>query len=394
MRVFVVESDGGGGLLHYAYQLCQGLNGAGCDVTLVTGKHFELRDAPRAFHVEPIIDLWPAIGTSLPAARFTALLVRIGRKVRRVFRAVRYAWAWHRLTRYLLRQQPDVVQFSVIRFPFQAVFLRRLRRRGLILTQVCHEFEPRERGRISQLLHRAGNSSVFECFDRIYLHGEASRRRFHELFAEIPLDRTMAIKHGNESLFTDLAATTDVDPSHPPVALFFGGLRPSKGLDDLIDAWELVRYEVDARLLIAGEPEAVDPAVLWEHIDRVGVTVSVEIDASYQPVERVAELMGTATVVVLPYRSATASGVLQVAYAFARPVVASAVGALGEDVEDGTTGLLVPPNDPPALARALIKLLSDPAEASRMGAAAGRAAERFGWDEIARTIATDYEVLR
>jgi glycosyltransferase involved in cell wall biosynthesis len=68
-------------------------------------------------------------------------------------------------------------------------------------------------------------------------------------------------------------------------------------------------------------------------------------------------------------------------------VVAITVGGLPDAVEEGTTGLLVPPADPPALARALVKLLSDPDEAERMGAMARAAAEtRYSWEPIAGAI--------
>jgi glycosyltransferase involved in cell wall biosynthesis len=391
MRIHVVEPDGSGGLIHYAHQLCGAMAGIGAEVTLVTGRHFELADLPRSFRVEPRIPLWPATGTSLPTSRFGSTLVRFARRLRRAPRALRYAWAWSRLTAFLARERPDVVQFSVIRFPFQVRYLRRLRRRGITLTQICHEFEDRERGWFSRILRLRGNQAVFECFDRIYLHGESTRDRFHATF-DIPRARTAAIRHGTEQMFIDLAGEPRPGdgPMDPPTALFFGGLRPSKGIEDLIAAWEQVRYEVEARLVIAGEPEGVDPAALQEQVDRIGVSVSVTILPEYQPIDRVAALMRAATVVVLPYRSATASGVLHIAYAFGRPVVATALGALAEDVIPGETGLLVPPGDTTALARALIKMLADPAEASRMGDAAAAAVARFGWDAIARTIIDDY----
>jgi glycosyltransferase involved in cell wall biosynthesis len=101
----------------------------------------------------------------------------------------------------------------------------------------------------------------------------------------------------------------------------------------------------------------------------------------------VGPLLRSCTFVVLPYRSATASGVLQVAFAFARPVVATALGALAEDVDHGITGLLVQGGDDDGLARAMASLLDDPARAETMGmAAAAAAATRFGWEPIAAAV--------
>ncbi len=393
MRIFVVEQDGAGGLIHYAYQLCQALSGAGADVTLVTGQHYELTDLPHSFVVEPRIKLWKAVGTSLPSSRLGSKGIQALRKIRRLFRGIRYTYEWHRLTRYLIVQRPDIVQFSLIRFPFQAVFLRRLRRAGLILTQICHEFESRERGSVARSLTVKASRAVFDSFDLIYLHGENNRQRFHAMFG-LPTARTRAIRHGNESLFLQIADHgAGLPPVGLPTALFFGGLRPSKGIEDLIDAWAHVRYEIDARLKICGEPQGIDPTDLRDRIERTGVAVSVEVDARYQPMEQVADLMRQATVVVLPYRSAAASGVLQVAYTFGVPVIATAVGTLTEDIKHGETGLLVEPGDISGLARALVKMLSDPDEARRMGDAARRASDRFGWEPIATSILADYREL-
>jgi glycosyltransferase involved in cell wall biosynthesis len=89
-------------------------------------------------------------------------------------------------------------------------------------------------------------------------------------------------------------------------------------------------------------------------------------------------------VVVFPYRSATASGVLALAQSLARPVVATAVGGLAEAVEPGVTGLLVPPGDPDALARALEAMLADPEVAAAMGARGHEAATGArSWDAVA-----------
>jgi len=392
MRIFVVEQDGGGGLVHYAYQLCGALSRAGAEVTLVTGQHYELEHLPHSFTVEPRIRLWNPVGSSLPDSRLASIMVRTFRRFRRGFRGIRYAYEWHRLTRYLLGERPDVVQFSTIRFPFQALALRRLRRAGITLTQICHEFESRDHGGMTRAVTLRRSPAAFNTFDRIYLHGDGNRSRFHSIF-DLPDDRTRSIPHGDESLFLELAESLAEPADAIPTALFFGGLRPSKGLDVLIAAWKQVQHEVDAKLMICGEPEGVDPIALREQAELIGVAASVEIDARYQPAERVADLMTRATVVVLPYRSATASGVLQVAYAFGVPVVASAVGTLAEDVKHGETGLLVEPDDSPGLSRALVQLLSDPTEAARMGAEARRAGEGFGWDPIAESIVTDYEAL-
>ena len=138
-RLALVEQDGAGGMIHYAYQLADCLTGAGADVTLHTaGPATSSRWTPHRFTVRDEMNLWPAIES--PPLRG---LGTIGRRsgvpgVRRVT-----PWCGTAFSGRLIGERPDVVLFSTIRFPFQVVFLRRLRRHGLVLAQVCHEFELR-----------------------------------------------------------------------------------------------------------------------------------------------------------------------------------------------------------------------------------------------------------
>ena len=79
------------------------------------------------------------------------------------------------------------------------------------------------------------------------------------------------------------------------------------------------------------------------------------------------ELFRQASIVVLPYIEATQSGVIPLAYSYAKPVVATRVGALAEVVDDGKTGRLVPPADSESLAAAIVELLRDPVSAAADG---------------------------
>ena len=91
--------------------------------------------------------------------------------------------------------------------------------------------------------------------------------------------------------------------------------------------------------------------------------------------------------VVIPYRRATQSGVVHLAYTFERPVVATAVGDIPAVVLDGETGILVPPEDPDALARGLVTLLTDADRAERMGVAGAKwLAAESSWAQVAAAV--------
>lgn len=408
MRLIVVETLGTGGMIHYAYQLCTALAGQGADVTLVTASDYELDDLPHNFTVEKRLRLWPIFdpASSRPPRNRLALAARQGyRAVRRGVRAVRLVREWVRLTNYLIREKPDLVQFGRIAFPFEGVFLARLRRRGLVLSQICHEFELRQMGEgpLVAWLNQS-YAGVYDHFSAIFFHGESNRQRFKALF-HVPEERLHVIPHGNENLFpastngskvgVDLRQRYGLGPEDP-VVLFFGTLTPSKGLPDLLQAFALMRRQGSrARLVVAGFPsKLVNVNELMQLATDLGISPAVTFDPRYIPIEEVGPLMKLANVVVYPYHNITQSGALQVAYAYGRPVVATAVGGLPEAVEDGRSGILVPPESPPALAAALSKILDDPELAAEMGAYARHLSKtRYSWPPIAGQILAVYRTL-
>ena len=405
MRLFVVEPLAAGGMIHYAYQLCAALAEAGADVTLVTAGNYELDGWPHNFTVEKRLRWWTlhdAASSRPPRSRLARAWRKIRWSARRVGRGARLLWEWLRLTRYLLRERPDVVQFGKINFPFEAFFLAWLRWRGLYLAQICHEFELRERGSapVVYLVNRL-YTAVYAQFSLIFLHGAYNRRRFLQLFPQAA-GKTAVIPHGNERIFLEqhggAAARERLRQQYQladgePVVLFFGNLTPSKGLPDLLHAFARLRHRTPARLVVAGYPtKYIDLPALQATAVALGIAGSVIFDARYLPVAEVGPLLELATVAVYPYLSSTQSGSLQVAYSFGRPVVATAVGGLPEVVEDGRSGFLVPPGDPEALAEALFKITSNPALAQEMGAYARHLSQtRFAWGPIGAQILAVYK---
>jgi glycosyltransferase involved in cell wall biosynthesis len=149
----------------------------------------------------------------------------------------------------------------------------------------------------------------------------------------------------------------------------------------------ITRVIPEARIVIAGEGEdfakyrraMVNPEHFEVHNYRV-------------PDEAVGELFQSASVVVLPYIEASQSGVVSIAYAFGKPVIATTVGGIPDVVDNGLTGLLVPPADPRSLAGAIVDLLSDHRARREMGRRARQKADgALSWTGIAQRTLRVYE---
>jgi glycosyltransferase involved in cell wall biosynthesis len=152
------------------------------------------------------------------------------------------------------------------------------------------------------------------------------------------------------------------------VALFFGHIRPFKGLDIALRAWR--ELKTDVTLLVAGEA--------WWNA-RFEPQPKVRFELRFIRDAEIATYFAAADVVLAPYRIEAQSGVALTAFHFARPVIATTVGGLPE-VIDGENGILVPPEDPSALARAVDEFFTSRDRAA-MERASAASARRYSWEE-------------
>lgn len=150
--------------------------------------------------------------------------------------------------------------------------------------------------------------------------------------------------------------------TRPHQLLFFGYVRAYKGLQVLLEAMPSILERVDCELTVAGECYE-DAEVYKRQIEALGLSGRVHFLDEYIPNEDVPVYFEAADVCVLPYRHATQSGIVQVSYALETPVVVSRVGGIPEVVDEGRTGLLVPPEDHAALAQAVVRYFEESMEA-------------------------------
>ncbi len=184
-------------------------------------------------------------------------------------------------------------------------------------------------------------------------------------------------------------------PSRQKTLLFFGVIKPYKGLDLLIEAVARLPQELrkETRVLIVGYPKMpVKP--LQELAKRLGIWDRTVWDLRFIPEEDVASVFEQASAVVLPYRRVDQSSVLMTALAFGKPIVATRVGGLAETLEDGVHGFLVEPGDVDGLAKALEAILNDPESAQKMGHAVRALSQgELSWDTIAQRTVQLYRGL-
>lgn len=222
---------------------------------------------------------------------------------------------------------------------------------------------------------------------QIIVHATNSRQQLLTKYG-CQSDRVHVIPIGTYSFYTHWAA--DNQPEKPNTLLFFGRIWGYKGLQYLIEAEPLISQVIpDVRIIIAGQGEPI------EKYRRSMVNPDrFEIHDQFIPNEEVAAFFQQASLVVLPYIEASQSAVVSIAYAFGKPIVATRVGGLPDVVQDGQTGLLVPPADARSLAQAIIRLLKDSALRQQMGQNAKKfSEEELSWDKVAEKTLKVYQQI-
>ncbi len=162
--------------------------------------------------------------------------------------------------------------------------------------------------------------------------------------------------------------------------LFFGLIRTYKGLDILLEAFGKLSDEY--QLIIAGEPYGSFDKYR-EIIDRIPGKDRIFMDLKYIKASEVTNYFSAADVAVLPYRSATQSGISSVSYHFEVPMIVTDVGGLKEAIGDTGTGLLAPECTPEAVRKEIERFFNDPAIKESCISCIRIEKEKFSWKTFA-----------
>lgn len=278
--------------------------------------------------------------------------------------------SWWRLARRLKNYDEVVFIWWVptVQGPVYRLMLQTLGQHGPRTTLICHNALPHEPRPGDRQLTRA----VMRRVHRIIVHTEAQ--------ATIAATLTK-----RPVLVTPLPLILLADPpAHPTKRhglLFFGLVRPYKGLSILLQAMARVP---EATLSVCGE--FWDDAQLYESlIHDLQLDQRVIIRQGYLPAEELVQAISSAAAVVLPYTAATGTWNARMAHAYGTPVIATRAGTLGEEVQDGIDGLLCEPADVTSLAAALQRFYQ-PGVAGRLQRGINTAGQLQDWQAYVEAV--------
>ncbi len=296
-------------------------------------------------------------------------------------------FTWYSAARAIAGKKPDLLIFKYWLPFFGPCFgtISRLVRRwtGARTLFICDNVIPHEK----RPGDRAFTRYAFRSVDSFLVQSRAVERDLrsfqpgaHYQFAPHPVYEIFGRGMAKADARKKLGLTDD------HVILFFGYIRRYKGLHILLDAMPKILKRMKIKLMVVGEFYE-DEELYRRQIAENGLQTEVMVHAEYVPNEEVGQYFSACDVVVLPYVSATQSGIVQIAYQFDKPVIATDVGGLSEVVLNEKTGFIVPPNQPDALANAVVRFYEEKRE-NDFVASVRDEKKNYSWERLVEAIET------
>jgi D-inositol-3-phosphate glycosyltransferase len=273
---------------------------------------------------------------------------------------------YSKLMRYAVRSKPKVLHIlwnNKFEYFDRTILMLYYKVMGKKIALTAHNVNQARRDSKDSVLNRATLKIQYRLCDHIFVHTQKMKgelcRDFHVAEKSVTV-----IRHPVNDAFPD----TELTPAEAKrrlglrddekAILFFGRIRPYKGIEYLLDAFRLLSTDEQAnyRLIVAGEPKKGSEDYLHEiqqSVERDFNQGQVILRIQFIPDEEMEVYLKGADVLVLPYKEIFQSGVLFLAYSFGLPVVATDVGSFREEIVEGNTGFLCKPGDPAELAKAI-----------------------------------------
>lgn len=237
---------------------------------------------------------------------------------------------------------------------------------------------------------------AFRWIPKIILLNDAQTEKFCEVY-KFPRNRLFHARLGKYDCINYLSEKSSSSQENlvglpeplrgQKYILFFGLIAPYKGVEFLLQAFgKLQQKHPDIKLLIAGSGKLYFDESLYRG------NANVVLMNRYVPLTQLADLLKNALFTVCPYKDATQSGVVQTAFSMGTPIVATDVGNFAKAIENGKSGVIVPPCDANALAEAMADLVEHPEKLESFRKyIAGEWLERNGWEEVVTQYLNCYE---
>ena len=406
------EPQGGGGIAHYTYQLANHLVGEGADIVLYTTDNYELSSFNKKFKVktylgksvlkERLFNIFKK-NNEISYKKYNKLKYKKQGEIVRFkktnlyshFRQICLEWE---LLFHFLKENSKIVHFQWV-WPNESSlrFLKFLKYLGFKIVYTAHNILPHENKTLETIKNY---EKWYKTVDKIIVHSQNNKKEIISIF-NLDENKIAVIPHGNYDFFLQKKISKNKArkrlniPFNKKVILFFGAIRKYKGLEYLIKAFKkMANLRNDVILIIAGRfgYEDKDTNFFKKLFYELNIQKKVIFRPQYISFEEVNDYFITADIIVLPYIKTYQSGIVQLAYAFGKPVIVTKTGGLPEVVEDGKSGYIVPPKDEDAPAEAIIKILKDEEKLLQMGKYAQFLSQtKFSWNTIAKKTISLYK---
>jgi D-inositol-3-phosphate glycosyltransferase len=270
-----------------------------------------------------------------------------------------------RLMGYGLHRQPKILHIlwnNKFEYFDRTLLMLYYKLLGKKIAFTVHNVNQAKRDQKDSVLNRATLKVQYLFCDHFFVHTQKMKAELCDDFA-VAEKKVTVIRHPINNAFPDTALTPSEAKKRLGVKedeqtiLFFGRMRPYKGIEHLLTAFkQLSAKHPKYRLIIAGEPKKGSEA----YLDEIRTFATIEfkageliLDFRFIPDEEMEVYLKGSDVLVLPYKDIFQSGVLFLAYSFGLPVVATDVGSFREEIVDGKTGFICKPGDPADLAKTL-----------------------------------------
>ena len=287
---------------------------------------------------------------------------------------------YYRICKAINQFTPHFV-LSTMTHPWHNIIYSFLKK-GIVRVKVIHDVIP----------HTGEDSCIQRLFNWMDIHISdywitLTRKSKEALVGKgIDENRIGIIPHANFSFYKNNSDISYNENKLYNKIAFFGRINKYKGVDVLLNAFAKVKLHLpNLKLLIAGNGDCTAYGAFFdEHKD------ALELHVRWIEDDEIASLLVDTDLVIIPYIEATQSGVIPLAYALGKPVVATCVGGIPEQVPS-KCGILIPPNDAEAIANAILTLYSDTQKMSSMGKNALKyAEEELSWDKSAQLLLDFY----